>query len=178
MLNVCSHHDDVIASLSVISENELIDLTGMAYGEKWQGILPSAGGCDEFIRLYMFRRVVTSDVLSELEGRLTGYVTMHTTEVDPVKCKPVSAFFRSAALFSLLYADSLQTVLPDRYTHTFKRLRQEGERIKLHIVPLEDMWKMTPDAKVSVCFCVYAPTCIYILQPLPYTRLLLPSYYR
>ena len=163
---------------TVISENELIDLTGMAYGEKWQGILPSAGGCDEFIRLYMFRRVVTSDVLSELEGRLTGYVTMHTTEVDPVKCKPVSAFFRSAALFSLLYADSLQTVLPDRYTHTFKRLRQEGERIKLHIVPLEDMWKMTPDAKVSVCFCVYAPTCIYILQPLPYTRLLLPSYYR
>ena len=27
-------------------------------------------------------------------------------------------------------------------------LRQEGERIKLHIVPLEDMWKMTPDVKV------------------------------
>ena len=43
MLNVCSHHDDVITSLSVISENELIDLTAMAYGEKWQGILPSAG---------------------------------------------------------------------------------------------------------------------------------------
>eukprot|EP00729_Bicosta_minor_P001380 gene1380-19822_t len=90
----------------VISENELIDLTGMAYGEQWQGIIPSAGGCDEFIRLYMFRRVVDSDVLKELEGRLTG-------------------------------------------------LRQEGERIKLHIVPLEDCWKMTPDVKALSCLALY-----------------------
>ena len=35
-------------------------------------MLPSAGGCDEFIRLYMFRREVERDVLTELEGRLTG----------------------------------------------------------------------------------------------------------
>jgi len=90
----------------VISENELIDLTAMAYGDKWQGILPSAGGCDEFIRLYMFRRVVDTEVLHELEGRLTG-------------------------------------------------LRQEGERIKLHIVPLEDVWKMTPDVKALSCLALY-----------------------
>ena len=72
---------------TVISENELIDLTGMAYGEKWQGILPSAGGCDEFIRLYMFRRVVTSDVLHELEGRLTG-LRQEGERIKPVTTRP------------------------------------------------------------------------------------------
>ena len=76
----------------VISEDELVDLTELAYGTKWKGMLPSAGGCDEFLRLYVFRRPVERAVLTELEGRLTG-------------------------------------------------LRSEGERIKLHIVPLEDAWK-------------------------------------
>ena len=69
-------------------------------------MLPSAGGCDEFIRLYMFRREVERDVLTELEGRLTG-------------------------------------------------LREEGERIKLHIVPLKDCWKMTPDGKALSCLTLY-----------------------
>jgi len=87
----------------VISEDELVDLTELAYGSKWKGMLPSAGGCDEFIRLYMFRREVEREVLTELEGRLTG-------------------------------------------------LRSEGERIKLHIVPLQEAWRLSPDAKLLVYF--------------------------
>ena len=90
----------------IISEEELVDLTELAYAGKWKGMLPSAGGCDEFIRLYMFRREVERDVLTELEGRLTG-------------------------------------------------LREEGERIKLHIVPLKDCWKMTPDGKALSCLTLY-----------------------
>jgi ADP-sugar diphosphatase len=90
----------------VISEDELVDLTELAYGDKWRGMLPSAGGCDEFIRLYMFRREVERAVITELEGRLTG-------------------------------------------------LRSEGERIKLHIVPLQEAWKLSPDAKLLSCLTLY-----------------------
>ena len=71
-------------------------------------MLPSAGGCDEFLRLYVFRRPVEREVLTELEGRLTG-------------------------------------------------LRSEGERIKLHIVPLQDAWKISPDAKLLSCLTLYPP---------------------
>jgi hypothetical protein len=90
----------------VIAEDELVDLTELAYGDKWRGMLPSAGGCDEFLRLYMFRREVERGVLTELEGRLTG-------------------------------------------------LREEGERIKLHIVPLQEAWKLSPDAKLLSCLTLY-----------------------
>ena len=89
-----------------ISEDELIDLTQLAYKGKWKGMLPSAGGCDEFLRLYVCRRQVEPDVITELEGRLTG-------------------------------------------------LREEGERIKLHIVPLEDAWRISPDSKLLSCLALY-----------------------
>jgi ADP-sugar diphosphatase len=55
-----------------ITENDLVDLTELAYSGKYKGIVPSGGGCDEFIRLFVCRKVVEPDVLSELQGRLTG----------------------------------------------------------------------------------------------------------
>lgn len=61
-------------------------------------MIPSAGGCDEFIRLFAFRRAVEPAVLQELQGRLTG-------------------------------------------------LLSEGEHIKLQIIPLNELWHTTPDAK-------------------------------
>lgn len=90
-----------------IKEEELIDLTELAYGDTWRGMLPSAGGCDEFIRLYCLRRTVEPSMLKELEGRLTG-------------------------------------------------LREEGERIKLSIVPLADAWKVSPDAKLLCALQLFA----------------------
>lgn len=90
----------------IISEDELVDLTQLAYDGKWKGMFPSAGGCDEFLKLYVCRRQVEPDVITELEGRLTG-------------------------------------------------LREEGERIKLHIVPLEECWKISPDAKLLSCLALY-----------------------
>ena len=90
----------------VISEEELIDLTELAYGSRWRGMIPSAGGCDEFIRLFLFRRQVEQQTLDDLEGRLTG-------------------------------------------------LREEGERIKLHIIPLEEAWRATPDGKALSAMALY-----------------------
>ena len=34
----------------------------LAHGGKWDGMVPSAGGCDERIRLYLLRKHVTPDV--------------------------------------------------------------------------------------------------------------------
>lgn len=82
----------------VISEDELVDLTELAYGSQYRGIIPSSGGCDEFYRVFVFRRAVEQAVISELQGRLTG-------------------------------------------------LLEEGEYIKLEIIPLSELWKTTPDAK-------------------------------
>jgi ADP-sugar diphosphatase len=55
-----------------IQEKELVDLTYEAYGETFKGMIPSAGGCDEFVRLYMLRREVDKGVIEQLQGRLTG----------------------------------------------------------------------------------------------------------
>ena len=34
-------------------------------------------------------------------------------------------------------------------------LREEGERIKLHIVPLGEAWKLSPDGKLLSCLALY-----------------------
>ncbi|KAI7858093.1 hypothetical protein BDC45DRAFT_434855 [Circinella umbellata] len=55
-----------------IKEHELIDLTHEAYGDRWQGMYPSAGGCDEFIRLFMCIKYMDQSDIQALEGKLTG----------------------------------------------------------------------------------------------------------
>ena len=56
-----------------ISEDELVDLTELAYQGKWKGMLPSAGGCDEFLKLYVCRRQVEPDVSSSRSKRTTSF---------------------------------------------------------------------------------------------------------
>jgi ADP-sugar diphosphatase len=56
----------------VITEDELVDLTGLTYGDKFRGVVPSASGCDEYVKLYMMRRHVEEAVISDLQGRLNG----------------------------------------------------------------------------------------------------------
>jgi ADP-sugar diphosphatase len=73
-----------------IKETDLIDLTQLAYGPgepcgvggteaavaggPLHGMYPSAGGCDEFLRLMYFTKVVERDYLTALHGKLTGCV--------------------------------------------------------------------------------------------------------
>ena len=40
----------------------------------WPGIYPSVGGCDEFIRLFLFRAEVSDEKLRELQGKCTGLI--------------------------------------------------------------------------------------------------------
>ena len=54
-----------------IETDSLIDLTAM-YTPDALGAYPSVGGCDEFIRLFLYRKEVTQETLEELQGRLGG----------------------------------------------------------------------------------------------------------
>jgi len=55
-----------------IKDTDLIDLTEMAYGNLFRGMYPSAGGCDEFIRLFLYRRYVSPEVLEALHNAFGG----------------------------------------------------------------------------------------------------------
>jgi len=91
-----------------INSSELIDLFALTYGDKCshQGMYPSPGACDEFIRLFAFRTEMADDKFAVLEGKFSGLI-------------------------------------------------EEGEIINLHIVPLDDLWKETPDGKTLAAYCLY-----------------------
>jgi len=57
-----------------IQEDELIDLSGLAYNGKYPGMYPSAGGCDEVLRLFCYRTTVTKEQLDSYQNKLTGVV--------------------------------------------------------------------------------------------------------
>ena len=59
----------------IISRNSLIDLTELAYGSRFQGIVPSAGGSDEFVRLFACFLKMTRSSLEALQGKITGVIS-------------------------------------------------------------------------------------------------------
>lgn len=56
----------------VIHEKDLVDLTGSVYGEDSQGMYPSPGGCDEYIRLFSYEISMEQEKLIDLQGKLSG----------------------------------------------------------------------------------------------------------
>lgn len=55
-----------------IDPNQLIDMCEATGIGSEHGIPPSAGGCDEHIRYFLYRTTVTPDELADMEGRATG----------------------------------------------------------------------------------------------------------
>jgi ADP-sugar diphosphatase len=55
-----------------ITEQSLIDLTELAYGEKYRGVCPSGGGCDEYLRLMYCQLSMTEEEIRTLQGKLGG----------------------------------------------------------------------------------------------------------
>jgi ADP-sugar diphosphatase len=54
-----------------INESDLVDLTALSH-PSWRGIYPSAGGSDEFLRLFMCTKEMPHDEIVQLQGKLTG----------------------------------------------------------------------------------------------------------
>ena len=55
-----------------IDASELVDLTAAVYKDHYRGVYPSAGGCDEFIRIFLYKKEVTKEELLSFQGKLTG----------------------------------------------------------------------------------------------------------
>ena len=53
----------------------LVDMTALAYGEKFEGMYPSVGACDEFIRLFLFKRVMCHG----RSGRVAKKTSLHNS---------------------------------------------------------------------------------------------------
>jgi len=102
-----------------INEDQLVDLTSLAYQGNHVGMYPSAGGCDEVIRLYMFRTVVNREQLNGYQDKLTGVI--EEGEVISLKVVPLDDLWLHApdakALSALyLYNKLMETgVIPREY---------------------------------------------------------------
>lgn len=58
----------------VISSENLIDLTDLVYKSRFQGVFPSAGGSDEFLRLFVSIVEMDRSSLDALQGKVTGVI--------------------------------------------------------------------------------------------------------
>ncbi|CAO3671215.1 unnamed protein product [Umbelopsis ramanniana] len=93
----------------IIEERELTDMTELAYGNKWRGVYPSAGGSDEFLRLFLCVKSLPSKQIEELEGKLTGLrdhgeaITLKLVKLeDAWKQSPDAKVLSSLALLDAL----------------------------------------------------------------------------
>jgi len=76
-----------------IQDSELFDLTNMAYSSKFKGMYPSAGGCDEFLRLFLYRRYMTQETMHLLRVTHAGD---SESEIIKLKLVPLEDLWREA----------------------------------------------------------------------------------
>ncbi|KAH7297363.1 hypothetical protein KP509_26G066700 [Ceratopteris richardii] len=89
-----------------IKSSDLVNLTDFLHPSTGQQIFPSPGGCDEGIKLMLYRCHVKQEVIDSLKGKQTG-------------------------------------------------LREDGEFIKVHVVPYKSLWRSTTDAKALAAISLY-----------------------
>eukprot|EP01133_Synstelium_polycarpum_P012264 gene12264-14374_t len=71
-----------------VTEDKLVDLTSLAYGADADGMFPSPGGCDEYIRLFLFRDTLDQAKIDELQNKCTGCLSENesiTLDVVPLE---------------------------------------------------------------------------------------------
>ncbi|KAF9434301.1 hypothetical protein BGZ76_008242 [Entomortierella beljakovae] len=96
----------------ILEHDKLIDMTQLAYGSDWNGVYPSAGGCDEFLRLFVSCKEMGWSELQALDGRLGGLrdhgenITLKLVELkNAYKVAPDAKLLSALALFDALKAD-------------------------------------------------------------------------
>jgi hypothetical protein len=87
-----------------IGENELIDMSFMAFGHRYPGVFPSPEAVHEHRSIYLYQRNVTSSELEDLRANLCG---------------------------------------------------QHHDNIQFEVVPLDQLWRRSPDAKALAASCLY-----------------------
>jgi ADP-sugar diphosphatase len=80
-------------TLLEIKESELYDLTNLAYGAKYKGMYPSAGGCDEFLKLFLYRRIMGHEAMEALRKVNAGD---GASEIIKLKLVPLDDLWQEA----------------------------------------------------------------------------------
>ncbi|KAF9112066.1 hypothetical protein BGX27_004014 [Mortierella sp. AM989] len=95
-----------------LEHDKLIDMTQLAYGSDWKGVYPSAGGCDEFLKLFVSCKDMEWNELQALEGRLGGLrdhgesITLSLVELkNAYRVAPDAKLLSALALFNALKAE-------------------------------------------------------------------------
>lgn len=66
----------------------LVDMTEKVYGNRYPGIYPSPGGCDEYIKLFLYEKDVSEEELDSFKNKATGlmeegeYICLKVVELD------------------------------------------------------------------------------------------------
>ncbi|KAL6004715.1 hypothetical protein ACLOJK_005270 [Asimina triloba] len=89
-----------------LNVDDMVNLTALLDPSTGFKVIPSPGGCDEELSLFLYRGHADPEVIKALQGKETG-------------------------------------------------LREHGELIKVHAVPYDRLWRMTPDAKVLCAIAIY-----------------------
>jgi ADP-sugar diphosphatase len=121
-------------TLLEIKDTELYDLTQLAYSSKYKGMYPSAGGCDEFLKLYLYRRYISREVLDLLKMAHGGE---GASEVIKLKVVPLENLWREAPDAKALSALYLYTKFQELKIHhppTLQNFEQE-EQLKVLLKP-------------------------------------------
>ncbi|KAG0179942.1 hypothetical protein DFQ28_002052 [Apophysomyces sp. BC1034] len=93
----------------IVKDNELIDMTELTYGNRWKGVYPSAGGSDEFLRLFVCTKYLPDAEIKALEGKLTGLrdhgenITLKVVSLkDAYQLSPDAKLLSSLTLYEML----------------------------------------------------------------------------
>jgi ADP-sugar diphosphatase len=98
----------------VIKEGDpnLTDLTEMMYDGEHEGVYPSAGGCDEAMRIFLFTANMTKAQLDHLDGKLRGVAD--EGETIKVKIIPFADLAHTAPDMKTLSALALYNAMMER----------------------------------------------------------------
>jgi len=134
-----------------ITEDKLIDLTKSTYGDRYSGIIPSAGGCDEFVCCYLYKEQVTEQKLKEFQGKLTGDI--EEGEAITLKVIELKNLYKETsdvkALCCLYFYDIYKNQNRDT-TLTAAELRNELVRVKSEKYDNETVLKKELDKTVKL----------------------------
>lgn len=95
-----------------IESSQLVDMTAAVYGSKYPGIYPSPGGCDEYIKLFLYEKDVTKEELDSYMGKATGL--MEEGEYICLKVIPLDSLVKETSDAKALCAYSLYNYLSSK----------------------------------------------------------------
>lgn len=142
-----------------LSERDLFDMTEAAYGGAYRGVVPSAGGCDEFVRLFLLERDMSTEVQCVQSCILRRTVLLLRVLLGSGMCvhacvwvcaPPLVVTPACARARARTHAQELNDL-----RGRVAGCRDEGEQIVVDVVPYADVWRVTPDAKTLCALLLY-----------------------